>query len=92
MKDFGVLGALFFETKPDIKMGDTLAVLYLFHGDSSDPELERRGGRYEKTAHDPDYWKNIQDPVLAEKDRPGAKTVSKWQVEFLEDWKRRIVT
>lgn len=90
VKDFGALGELFFQKKPDIKMGDTPSVFYLLNGNPEDPESESWGGRYARTDHSPNYWTDIQDPALAEKDRPGAKTISKWRLNFLDDWKLRM--
>ena len=81
---------MFFRKKPDIKMGDTPSVLYLLSGDPADPETESWGGRFEKTDHGSNYWTDIQDPAFSEKDRLGAKTVSKWRVNFLDDWSRKM--
>lgn len=90
VKDFGALGNLFFQKKPDIKMGDTPSVLYLLNGNPSDPESESWGGRFERTDHGTNYWTDIQDPSYSENNRKGAKTVNKWRLVFLDDWKRRM--
>jgi hypothetical protein len=86
----GALGALFFAKKPDIKMGDTPSVLYLLRGTPDDPTADSWGGAYVATGHGQQYWTDNPDPALAEPQRPGAKTVSKWREDFLRDWQQRM--
>ncbi len=90
VKDFGAMGKLFFEKKPDIKMGDTPSVLYLLHGNPQDPEGESWGGSFGKNPDRPDYWTDRQDPQLIENSRPGARTVNLHRLEYLMDWKERM--
>ncbi|WP_425635889.1 DUF1593 domain-containing protein [Algoriphagus yeomjeoni] len=90
IKDHGTLGDLFYGKKKDIKMGDTPSVLYMLHGDPSDPESSSWGGQFIKTEHGPNYWTDMPDPSLVENKRNGAKTVNKWRKEFLTDWKNRM--
>jgi hypothetical protein len=90
VKDYGHLGKFFYEKKKDIKMGDTPSVLYLLNGNPSDPTSESWGGRYKKTDHGAHYWTDIQNPELSVNNRAGAKTVSKWRKQYLDDWKRRM--
>lgn len=92
IKNMGALGALFFQKKGDIKMGDTPSVLYLLKGDASNPESESWGGRFRKTQHGVNYWTDLQQPEYAESGKAGAKTVSKWRIEYLNDWKRKIIS
>lgn len=90
LQNHGALGDLFFGKKKDIKMGDTPSVLYMLHGDPSDPESSSWGGQFQKTKHGPNYWTDRTDPSLIENNRKGAKTVNKWRKEFLTDWKNRM--
>jgi len=90
IKPYGAMGELFYLQKKDIKMGDTPSVLYLLNGDPSKPELESWGGRFQKTNHGPNYWTDIQQPEFAEARHLGAKTVNKWRIEYLNDWKRKM--
>lgn len=90
VKDFGAMGKLFFEKKPDIKMGDTPSVLYLLNGNPEDPEGESWGGSFIKNPDRPNYWTDRQDPELIENNRPGAKTVNRHRMEYLMDWKVRL--
>ena len=84
------MGDFFYQKKIDIKMGDTPSVLYLLNGDPSNPESESWGGRFQKTEHGPNYWTDIKQPEYSEKGRSGAKTVNKWRIDYLNDWKRRM--
>jgi hypothetical protein len=88
----GALGALFMTQKTDIKMGDTPSVLYMVHGDPAMPEAEHWGGAYVRPEPEkrPTYWHDNPDPALQHKDKPGAVTVNKWRVDYLEDWKQRM--
>ena len=89
VKGKGALGNLFYQQKKDIKMGDTPSVLYMLNGDPENPESESWGGRFQKTDHGPNYWTDLPQPEYQENDRPGAKTVNKWRIEYLNDWKKR---
>jgi len=91
VKDHGELGRFFFLEKPDIKMGDTPSVLYMLNGDPGNPEGESWGGSYVKTGHGNNYWSDNPDPLLRFDGKNGARTVSKWRVEFLEDWATRML-
>lgn len=88
----GALGDLFMAQKTDIKMGDTPSVLYMLHGDPVTPEAEHWGGAYVRPEPEtrPNYWHDNPDPALKHKDKPGAITVNKWRVDYLEDWKLRM--
>lgn len=88
----GALGALFMAQKTDIKMGDTPSVLYMLHGDPATPETEHWGGAFIRPEPEdrPTYWHDNPDPALQYKDKPGAITVNKWRVDYLEDWKLRM--
>lgn len=90
VKDRGHLGNLFYRKKKDIKMGDTPSVLYLLNGNPDDPESGSWGGRFLKTDHGPNYFTDLTDHELAENERPGAKTVSRWRKEYLDDWAARM--
>ncbi|MFN3999289.1 nucleoside hydrolase-like domain-containing protein [Algoriphagus sp.] len=90
VKDFGALGKLFFEKKPDIKMGDTPSVLYLLNGNPENPEGENWGGSFIKSPDRMNYWTDRQEPELIENNRPGAKTVNRYRLEYLKDWKERM--
>lgn len=88
----GRLGALFMEKKRDIKMGDTPSVLYLLHGDPDRPSGPHWGGSYTRPEPDrrPRYWRDDRDGDLIVAGKPGAKTVSRWRVDFLADWRDRM--
>lgn len=90
VKDFGAMGALFYEKKPDIKMGDTPSVLYLLNGNPENPESESWGGSFKKSPERPNYWTDRQNPELIENERAGAKTVNRYRLEYLRDWKERM--
>lgn len=90
VKDFGAMGKLFFEKKPGIKMGDTPSVLYLLNGNPGNPVGESWGGSFIKNPDRPNYWTDRQDPELVENNRPGAKTVNRYRLEYLKDWKKRM--
>lgn len=90
VKDFGAMGALFYEKKPDIKMGDTPSVFYLLSGDPANPEGESWGGSFEKSPERLNYWTDRQNPELFENERAGAKTVNRYRLEYLRDWKERM--
>ena len=90
VKEFGAMGKLFFEKKPDIKMGDTPSVLYLLSGNPENPEGESWGGSFMKDPERPDYWTDREDLELIENNRPGARTVNKYRLAYLLDWKKRM--
>lgn len=92
VKDFGAMGRLFFEKKPDLKMGDTPSVLFLLNGSPEDPEGKSWGGSFSKSLTRPDYWTDRHDPDLIENRRQGAKTVNIHRWEYLMDWKNRMST
>jgi hypothetical protein len=91
VKDHGALGNLFWEKKKDIKMGDTPSVLYMLHGDPSNPEGESWGGSFVKTGHGENYWTDNMADSLIENNRHGAKTVNRYRKDYLLDWKTRMV-
>ena len=88
----GALGDLFMVQKSDIKMGDTPSVLYMLNGDPATPETEHWGGAFIRPEPEarPTYWHDNPEPALQHKDKPGANTVNKWRVDYLEDWKQRM--
>lgn len=92
VNDHGALGELFMRKKPDIKMGDSPSVLYLLHGDPDTPNSPHWGGAFIQPEPEtrPHYWTDNKDPRLIENDRPGAKTVNRWRVDYLSDWKDRM--
>ncbi|QDS91805.1 Inosine-uridine preferring nucleoside hydrolase [Roseimaritima multifibrata] len=90
VKGHGSLGDLFFKKKHDIKMGDTPSFLYLLRGNPDDPTSPHWGGAFVATGHGKDYWTDNPDPSLSTSNRAGAKTVSNWRREYLEDWKYRM--
>jgi hypothetical protein len=90
VKGHGALGELYVRKKRDIKMGDTPSVLYLLRGDADDPTGEHWGGSFVRTGHGAHYWSDDPAPALAEGSKRGAKTVSKWRVDYLRDWQRRM--
>ena len=92
VKGHGSLGALFMRKKADIKMGDTPSVLYVLHGDPDRPETDHWGGAFVRPHPEtrPTYWHDNPDPLLAERDKPGAKTVNRWRRDYLRDWKKRM--
>ncbi|MDP6634100.1 MAG: DUF1593 domain-containing protein [Phycisphaerae bacterium] len=92
VKGHGALGALFMDKKPDIKMGDTPSVLYLMHGDPSDPTAEHWGGAFIRPSPKdrPRYWRDNPDPKLIERGKKGAQTVNKWRKAYLRHWQNRM--
>lgn len=90
VKGHGALGNLFWEKKPDIKMGDTPSVLYLLHGDLEDPTSDSWGGAYIKDPERPHYYYDNQHPEFIENGRHGARTVNKFRKEYLSDWANRM--
>jgi len=90
VKGHGELGDLFFSKKRDIKMGDTPSLLYLLRGEPDDPTTAHWGGAFVKTDHGPNYWTDNPDRSLAEGGREGAKTVSRWRIDYLSDWRQRM--
>jgi hypothetical protein len=73
--------------KADIKMGDSPSVLFMLHGDPTDPE-ESWGGQFRSTNHGPQFRTDRADEVC--ENRPGALTVSKWREAYLRDWQERM--
>lgn len=90
VKDYGALGKLFYEKKQEIKMGDTPSILYFLHGDINIPTDESWGGSFVKDPHRSSYWTDNPADSLLENDKAGAKTVSKFRKEFLDDWCARM--
>jgi hypothetical protein len=90
VKGHGALGDLFYRKKADIKMGDTPSLLYLLRGDIDDPTAPHWGGEFRQTDHGPHYWTDDPDPDKKEKNYPGAKTVNRWRLEYLQDWRERM--
>jgi hypothetical protein len=90
VKGHGALGDLFYRKKRDIKMGDTPSLLYLLRGDVGEPTAPHWGGAFVKTDHGKNYWTDNSDRALYEGGRAGAKTVSRWRVDYLEDWRQRM--
>jgi len=90
IKGHGVLGDFFYRKKRDIKMGDTPSLLYLLRGDPDEPTTAHWGGAFMKTEHGPNYWTDNPDRSLSEGGRAGAKTVSRWRIDYLRDWRQRM--
>jgi hypothetical protein len=90
VKGHGALGDLFYRKKRDIKMGDTPSLLYLLRGDVDDPAAPHWGGAFVKTDHGKNYWTDNPDRAMSEGGRAGAKTVSRWRVNYLQDWRQRM--
>ncbi|TWU09808.1 DUF1593 domain-containing protein [Allorhodopirellula heiligendammensis] len=90
VKGHGSLGDLFVRKKRDIKMGDTPSLLYLLRGNADDPTEPHWGGAFVKTDHGKYFWTDNPDQILSINERAGAKTVSDWRREYLEDWKSRM--
>lgn len=90
VKDHGSLGDLFFRKKRDIKMGDTPSFLYLLRGNTEDPTGPHWGGAFVKTDHGKHFWTDNPEERFSTNQRAGAKTVSVWRRDYLEDWKRRM--
>ncbi len=90
VKGHGALGELFAQKKRDIKMGDTPSLLYLLRGKAEDPTSSHWGGAFVKTSHGPNYWTDNPDRTLSERGRAGAKTVNRWRIEYLRDWRKRM--
>ncbi len=91
VKGRGALGACFWAAKRDIKMGDTPSVLYLLRGNVSDPTQPSWGGRFVRPRADrATYWHDDPDPRQRFAARDGAVHVSRWRVDYLRDWQRRL--
>lgn len=73
-----------------IKMGDTPSVAYLLRGDADDPTTPSWGGRFQRKEGRPHWFIDRTEPELAEGDKKGARTVSRWREEFLREWQRRM--
>ena len=72
---------------------------YIMHSDF--PDLDGRVGRFtavspgpakvrQVSRRHPRWWTDDQDPALAEGIHAGARTVSRWRVEFLSDFAARL--
>lgn len=90
VKGHGALGDFLASKKDDIKMGDTPSVLYLMRGDAENPASEHWGGAFVPTEHGPHYWTDDPAPELIAKKYRGAKTVNRWRVDYLGDWRKRM--
>ena len=90
VKNYGALGALFWQKKKDIKMGDTPSVLYLLHGEPAHPEGESWGGSFVTTGHGNAYWTDNPADSFIENGRHGARTVSRFRRQYLDDWAVRM--
>ena len=90
VEPYGALGKLFARKKRDIKMGDTPSLLYLLRGVPDDPTAPHWGGSFVRTGHGKFYWTDNPAPELVDHGRAGAKTVNRWRVDFLNDWRRRM--
>jgi hypothetical protein len=90
VKGHGNLGNFYYLKKKEIKMGDTPSVLYMLNGDPANPEGESWGGSYLKNGHSSSYWTDNPSPDLIIDGKKGARTVSKWRTEFLNDWSERM--
>jgi hypothetical protein len=90
VREHGALGDLFNHKKRDIKMGDTPSLLYLLRGDPDTPTAAHWGGAYVKTEHGKHYWTDDPDRNLSEAGHAGAKTVNRWRVDYLTDWRQRM--
>jgi hypothetical protein len=90
VKGHGALGNLFYRKKRDIKMGDTPSLLYLLRGDVDDPTTPHWGGAFVQTDHGENYWTDNPDRALSEGGRAGAKTVNRWRLDYLQDWRQRM--
>lgn len=86
----GALGDFLAEKKDDIKMGDTPSVLYLLHGVSENPGGPSWGGSYVLKPGSSTHWMDDPSTEQAEGNRPGARTVNRWRIDYLSDWKRRM--
>jgi len=73
-----------------IKMGDTPSVAYLLRGDPDDPTSQSWGGQFIRKKGRPQWWIDNPDPKLKQSNRPGAKTVNQWRVNYLRDWQKRM--
>jgi len=90
VRGHGALGDLFFSKKRDIKMGDTPSLLFLLRGRADDPTTAHWGGAYVKTDHGQHYWTDNPNRNFSEDSRAGAKTVNRWRVDYLADWRQRM--
>ena len=57
---------------------------------ADDPTALHWGGAFVHTGHGPHYWTDSRDPALRDGGRWGAKTVSRWRVDYLRDWQARM--
>jgi hypothetical protein len=71
-------------------MGDTPSLLYLLRGDVDDPTTPHWGGAFVQTDHGENYWTDNPDRALSEGGRAGAKTVNRWRLDYLQDWRQRM--
>lgn len=73
-----------------IKMGDTPSVAYLLRGVAEDPTSPSWGGQFVRRGGRPHWYVDRDDPDLAQGDKKGARTVSRWREAFLRDWQSRM--
>lgn len=91
IKGHGELGDYFAPLKGgSIKMGDTPSVAYLLRGNPDNPTSESWGGQFIRKQGRPQWWIDNPDPKLKQSNRPGAKTVNQWRVDYLDDWQKRM--
>ncbi len=86
VRSAGALGRLFWEKKPDPKMGDTPSVLFLLSGPVDEPEAEHWGGSFVRPDPSRPRWTDRPEPEHAEGHHAGAKTASRWREQWLRDW------
>jgi hypothetical protein len=88
----GALGDFFMGHRPDIKMGDTPAVLYTIDNEiknPGDPTKPGWGGAFIPCGGDrPKCWKD--DPSQSSDGYSGAKTVNIHRKAFLDDWAKMM--
>ena len=91
IRGHGALGEMFMPLKGgQIKMGDTPSVAYLLRGTPEDPMKPSWGGQFVRRPGHPQGWMDNPDPDLAEADRAGTATVSRWRTDYLRDWQGRL--
>jgi hypothetical protein len=90
VRNHGALGDYIYEKRSSLKMGDTPSVLYMLNNDVDDPTKPGWGGAYVLKSEHPNWWTDNPDPEFSEGEFEGAKTVSRWREEFLQDWQSRM--
>ena len=100
IKGHGVLGSYYWNIKKEdgtyprrIREGDTSSFLYLLRGDPNHPTKEHWGGRFQKSATK--QWVDRQELQYSKKSADGKtwyglETVSKWRVNFLDEYEKRM--